>query len=343
MTVSDEGRSPFKLPAPKRELPPQPIFRILALSGGGYRGLFAADVLTRLHDRSGSGDFAEEFDLFAGTSIGGLIATGLALGRPPAVIRDAIQTFGPAIFDDSFSFRGRKLPIKKLSGPVGGLFASKFERAELEKAIVHVLGDNADRTIAEVPRPLLVVATCATTRAPFLMSNLAPEAMHGETPLTTALLATAAAPGYFPAVDLQTRSLLDGGLVANAPELVALAEITRLRLTAPDRIEIVSVGTASADAAIPPAAVGKRGLAQWMIGDLVPITLEAQESLIVRQASALLADRYTRIDAKPSPGQAGVLALDKATPEATRTLLHLSEEAVRAFTGDLSRVSRTGT
>ena len=55
-------------------------FQILALSGGGYRGLFTSTVLARLEQQA-QRPIGDCFDLIAGTSIGGVIALGLALGK----------------------------------------------------------------------------------------------------------------------------------------------------------------------------------------------------------------------------------------------------------------------
>lgn len=52
-------------------------FWVLALSGGGYRGLFTATVLEELEKRLG-GPIARHFDLITGTSIGGILGLGLA-------------------------------------------------------------------------------------------------------------------------------------------------------------------------------------------------------------------------------------------------------------------------
>lgn len=52
-------------------------FQILALSGGGYRGLYTATILAEL-ERELGGPIARHFDLIAGTSIGGILALAIA-------------------------------------------------------------------------------------------------------------------------------------------------------------------------------------------------------------------------------------------------------------------------
>ncbi len=50
--------------------PRQGEFRVLALSGGGYLGVFTAALLAQLEQRVGE-PLGRRFDLIAGTSVGG--------------------------------------------------------------------------------------------------------------------------------------------------------------------------------------------------------------------------------------------------------------------------------
>lgn len=56
-------------------------FRILALAGGGYLGLYTATVLAALEERCGV-PLGQRFDLIAGTSVGGILAVALAYEVP---------------------------------------------------------------------------------------------------------------------------------------------------------------------------------------------------------------------------------------------------------------------
>ncbi|HFD87592.1 MAG TPA: hypothetical protein ENJ35_07945, partial [Gammaproteobacteria bacterium] len=68
-------------------------YRILALSGGGYRSLFTARILAKLEDHIGR-PLNQAFDLIAGTSIGGILAGGLAVGISAAKLADSLQDRG---------------------------------------------------------------------------------------------------------------------------------------------------------------------------------------------------------------------------------------------------------
>ena len=55
--------------------------RILAIDGGGIRGVIPAKVLIAIESQTGK-KTAELFDLIAGTSTGGILAAGLCIPTP---------------------------------------------------------------------------------------------------------------------------------------------------------------------------------------------------------------------------------------------------------------------
>lgn len=75
-----------------------PCFRILALSGGGYRGLYTAELLKRIEADNNGEPLARRFDLIAGTSIGGILALALACEIPASKLVELFETHGPTIF-----------------------------------------------------------------------------------------------------------------------------------------------------------------------------------------------------------------------------------------------------
>jgi predicted acylesterase/phospholipase RssA len=72
---------------------------ILSLSGGGYRGLFTAHVFEQLLRRFGAGaPLIHQVDMFAGTSIGGIIACALSRGCTPACVKKLLRDRDGRIF-----------------------------------------------------------------------------------------------------------------------------------------------------------------------------------------------------------------------------------------------------
>jgi uncharacterized protein len=172
-------------------------FCVLALSGGGYRGLFAAEVLLRVEELTKRRPLASQFSLIAGTSVGGLIAAGLICGRSTQELCELIRKHGPHIFDSRLKAFGRRVPLRKPRGPIGGLLWSKFDGAALGLAIDEILGDAAKMKISQLKSNLLLVSTCVTTQTPLIISNIPSPSVTADITIRDALLATSAAPGYF--------------------------------------------------------------------------------------------------------------------------------------------------
>jgi uncharacterized protein len=120
-------RERCQLPGPKR---------ILALDGGGSRGLLSLGVLAQLErhlaERSGQGDkfrLAHYFDLIGGTSTGAIIATTLALEWRVRDVVDLYFNLLPAIF-----------ARPQVPGPLRVLIPA-FKNKALTQALNEYLGD----------------------------------------------------------------------------------------------------------------------------------------------------------------------------------------------------------
>ena len=74
-----------------------PTYHVLALSGGGYRGLYTATVLAELEAALGR-PIASHFDLICGTSAGGMLALGLAAEIPAIELKALFEEQGSRIF-----------------------------------------------------------------------------------------------------------------------------------------------------------------------------------------------------------------------------------------------------
>ena len=76
------------------------MYKVLSIDGGGIRGIIPARLLERLEiHRPG---IVQEFDLYAGTSTGAVLAAGFANGFQPRFMRQLYQGFGEEVFADSF-------------------------------------------------------------------------------------------------------------------------------------------------------------------------------------------------------------------------------------------------
>ncbi|WP_338104642.1 patatin-like phospholipase family protein [Pseudomonas taiwanensis] len=68
-------------------------YHVLALSGGGYRGLYTATILAEIEQALGR-PIASHFDLICGTSAGGLLALGLASEIPALELKALFEDQG---------------------------------------------------------------------------------------------------------------------------------------------------------------------------------------------------------------------------------------------------------
>ena len=146
-----------------------PPYRVLAIDGGGIRGLIPALVLDRIEQRVGR-PIAECFDLIAGTSTGGILAVGLSCAgddRPRWSAADLValyETEGPRIFDRSL--------VKTLTS-VFGIEDEKYSRENLEEPLDRYLG--AAR-LRDALTELLVPAYETERRFPYFFRRTAARA-----------------------------------------------------------------------------------------------------------------------------------------------------------------------
>lgn len=295
-------------------------FQILALSGGGFRGLFTADYLRRCEEAHQT-PVHGHFDLIAGTSIGALIAAGLSLGRPASELCAAMTTYGPKIFARSPMTLPKRL-----------LRAAPYSTAILDEAIEAVLTpEGAARRLDEIDQPLMITAVNYTrgTSTIFRSRGLA-QAQASTATVRQAVLASAAAPTFFPLQKLETDQFADGGLVANAPDLIAITDTIAGRRAALDDIYVLSIGTAARreGAALHERPLSPSILSWFFVRGLVQTIMAAQEDLVISTAAQLLGERHLRIDEEPAQRQVAAIAeLDRASARSIETLISLAAKA----------------
>jgi hypothetical protein len=301
-------------------------FQILALSGGGYRGLFTIEVLARLEQQAGR-PIGECFDLIAGTSIGGIIAIGLGMGKTADEIRAVFLDKGPLIFARG-ERRGWIARAKSyLSGP-------KYDGAVLRVAIADIVGP--DTRIGDARTRLLIPAINMTKGSVQMFKT--PHApglvLDGNRNAAEVAMATSAAPLLFPLARIDNCYFADGGLVANAPDACALHEAIQFAGQKIDDVRLMSIGTISTHFSLPASLGPNLGGSEWFKKDrLVSTVFSAQQQLVTFMLEHQLGERYLRIDAVASPEQSDDLGLDLATPARRGTLLGMAEGAHQKIAG----------
>jgi hypothetical protein len=231
--------------------------RILALDGGGTKGIielaFLARIEALLREHMGGGpDFrlCDWFDLIGGTSTGAIIAAALALGKPVAEITQLYLDLAPL----AFRSRGWR---------VAG-FVSRFDAKPLIR-FLHTQFGARSLDSHDLKTGLAVIAHRFDTGSPWLISNN-PHAPYWADPadasyignrhykLTDVVRASTAAPGYFEPQKLSVvpgckpALFVDGGLSPhNNPSLMLLmlAHAKTFGLcwpVGPENLSLISIG-----------------------------------------------------------------------------------------------------
>lgn len=254
-----------RTPYPARETADVPR-RMLSLDGGGIRGVLTLEVLARLEAElraavpGADDDFvlADWFDYIGGTSTGGIIAAGLALGLPVARLQRLYAELGPKMF--------RRTPTRA--------FWNLYPSQPITTALYELFGDRSLGS-DDLRTLLLVVMKNRTTDSPWPVTNCTRAAYNDRDAcaavgrvsnldafsLVKVVRASTAAPVFFPperipvprdrgerATDMV---FVDGGVSPfNNPalQLFLMATHPAYRLewpTGPDRLLLVSVGTGS--------------------------------------------------------------------------------------------------
>jgi patatin-like phospholipase/acyl hydrolase len=117
-------------------------YRILSLDGGGIRGVLTAKLLEGLE--MAHPGFLSKVDLLAGTSTGGILALGLAVGLAPEEIGRLYEESGTKVFANSLWDDIRDL---------GMLIGSDYSNEPLKQALLELMGEI---TLGDLQKRVLV-------------------------------------------------------------------------------------------------------------------------------------------------------------------------------------------
>jgi uncharacterized protein len=307
-------------------------FQILSLSGGGYLGLYTVAVLAEIEDRINA-RLATRFDLIAGTSVGGIIALGIANEVPAADIKTAFEDNGTAIFSDR---RAPQSSVGRIVDVLRSVLGPKYDSAALRKTITDIIG--AETTIGDLKHPCIIPTVCLTKGGPqiFKTDHHRDFSSDHRRKAVDVALATSAAPTYFPIAEIGDGLYADGGLFADSPDLIAIHEAEHFFGVNIADIRVLSVGTTTSRFSFAHDSGTEFGLLKWAMGQrLVQATLSSQQQIVDHVVRHRLGPHYVRLDAEQSREQQGALSLDTAHPDAQKTI-----RAMAAVTAQASAANR---
>lgn len=223
-----------------QEVAQQPTRRILCIDGGGILGTFPAAFLAGLEQHLQGHPIGSYFDLIAGTSTGGIIAIGLAMGLPASELLDLYERRGPEIFGQGHGpvvdFVFDKLRLGRW------LLTNKHDAEPLRAVLEEVLGG---KRIGDAKTRLLIPAWNPVARSVYIYKTAHHARLRNDhkSLAVDAALATAAAPTYFRHhVTQHAVGLTDGGTWANNPTALAVVEAITMLGWPRESIHVLSLG-----------------------------------------------------------------------------------------------------
>ncbi|XP_056170098.1 patatin-like protein 3 [Syzygium oleosum] len=328
-------------PLPLKIQPPAygNLVTILSLDGGGVRGIIPGVILgyleAQLQELDGEdARLADYFDVIAGTSTGGLITAMLsapdANKRPLFAAKDIVPFYlenCPKIFPQGCGCLGSVVStLRSLTGP-------KYNGVYLHKLIRKLLGT---MRLHDSLTGLVIPTFDIKKLQPVLFSSYE-VAKHSflDAQLSDICIGTSAAPTYFPAHYFKTEdkdgqahefNLIDGGMVANNPTLVAISEVTRQILNEDPhfsdikspvdytRFLVISLGTGSDTSEIKFNAkkASKWGLFCWLYQDGTSPLID-----VYSQGSSDIVDYHNSVVFKAYQSENNYLRINDDTLEGT--------------------------
>ena len=252
-------------------------YRVLAIDGGGIRGIIPATVLVDLERRLEPRAVAESFDLVVGTSTGGILALGLTVpdGEQPRHAAERLRELYVTEAETIFPGGGPASLTQRVFGedpsrawyldPLHMLLRKSAREKQAGGARYFVTGleEVLDRYLGDAPLTSAVADVVVTSYdlaygEPVLFSSRPRDGFVSDVSMLVAARATSAGPTYFKPQLLEeadrARVLVDGGVYVNNPAVLGylLGGAAAAREERP--LVLVSLGTGTRPPRSPLAA-----------------------------------------------------------------------------------------
>lgn len=274
-------------------------FQILSLDGGGIKGIFSAGILAAIEDDLDI-SIVDHFDLIAGTSTGGIIAIGLGLGLKPREIVEFYFREGPSIFPKWYGLKSFQQWVQR-----------KYSSRPLEEALKRCF---KDKRLGDSRKRLVIPSYNLGDDDVYIFRTPHAERLRRDykVPAWKVAKATSSAPTFFPASrDVDRIRLIDGGVWANNPSLVAVTEAFGTLEVPLSAIYLCSIGTTNS-VEHRKKWLDNGGFIAWARAG-VDIIMRGQSIGVNNQVSWLLGrDHVERLDPKVSAEEYSLDGIHKA-------------------------------
>lgn len=248
--------------------------RLLSLDGGGIKGILSGQILVNIEKmiqeitNNTNARIGDYFDIVSGTSTGGILAcayiTPNEFNKPKYSAEEIVSLYlenGSTIF--------KKTLIQKIKSGFG-ILNSEYNEKGLEDTLKKYFGDIELKNLL---KPCLIPSLETDKREYILFKQHNAKEFQKENFLVRDVLrATSAAPTYFVPANIksllgESYSLVDGGIYANNPSLLAYTEVNKIfkndkNLTVRD-VKILSIGTGKYRKSYKNKDAKKWGLLEW--------------------------------------------------------------------------------
>ena len=289
-------------------------FNILALDGGGTRGIYTAQLLTKIEREIGI-PIRDCFDLIVGTSTGAIVA-GAAVSK--ISMEEIVQLFdqeAPEIFKKKW-YRNQ-------------LLFSKYSQDTLAEVIARHI---PPILLSDVESPVILTCSEITTSDLHVFRSYNTNQDNNnkkilDITLRDAVVASCAAPTFFSPKKVKELYLADGGLWANNPSLAALTEAKTHFGKALQQIKILSIGTGHS-VSMYQKRNGWGFLSGWGGTKLISYVMALQSQTSAFLTQQLLDENYLRINP----------AIDFWDIDTVKHLDQLKRQAEKDFTEYISEI-----
>ncbi|KAG5593785.1 hypothetical protein H5410_035017 [Solanum commersonii] len=337
------------------------LVTVLSIDGGGIRGIIPGTLLAFLESKLQEIDgpnarIADYFDVVAGTSTGGLITTMLTApnrdNRPLYEAKD-ISSFYMEHCPHIFPQSRRKNFVHNIAHLFGG---PKYDGEYLRLLVDSILGN---LTIKQMLTHTVIPAFDIKRLQPIIFTTVDGRANGLKDALLSDIcLSTSAAPTYFPVHYFETRDsagrihtfdLIDGGVAANNPTLMAITHISKeimmgslkyeeMETMGSKKMLVLSLGTGIGkhQGKYNAASASKWGLLGWVYnnGDspIIDVYSDASADMVDIHVSTMFqtlhnGKNYLRIQDDNLIGDAA--SMDIATTENMETLVQIGNNLLK--------------
>lgn len=310
----------------------------LAIDGGGVRGIIPARVITEIERRTAK-HASSLFCLIAGSSIGA--ALGLVLAKPAS--NGAPASTAAAALDLLTGSFARVFPARwwhdwPVLGVVGSMLRHKYSNTGVRALLEEHFGET---TMGQALTGVAVAAYDIGRGEPRVFTNLGEDR---ERLMSDVALATAAAPGFYPPVELTSRdgasTYVDSAVFTNNAAMIAYTELLRRGAELRD-VAIVSISAGRARCRLDPEHAARWGFFHWG-PNIVRMAVDGASRMADHSLADILgatgeSPRYPRFEADIP---ASLEPLDNTASSNLAGLSAFADDLIRANDAEIDSVCR---